>query len=175
MFGFIIGTLSLIGFIKVLRWGRGGYGYGRFGGGPRNWMLRRLFQQLDTTPGQEKVIANAFENAQRVMWQTRSQFFNSRSSFAAAMRGETFDGAAVGAAFDAQQASLDEVKKALKEGMQAIHEALNPEQRARLAELVEFGPGRMGVGCGHHGRFGGHGHHGFRHANGGSDGSTVSL
>lgn len=173
MFGFIIGTLSLIGFIKVLRWGRGGYG--RFGG-PRNWMLRRLFQQLDTTPGQEKVIANAVENAQRVMWQTRSQFFNSRSSFAAAMRGETFDSTSVNAAFDAQQASLDEVKKALKEGMQAVHEALNPEQRARLADLVEFGPGRFGGGgCGH-GRFGhGHGHHGFRHAGGGSEQSTVSL
>lgn len=170
MFGFVIGTLSLIGFIKVLRWGR--HGYGGFSG-RRNWVLRRLFQQLDTTPGQEKVIANAVENAQRVMWQTRSQFFSSRSSFAAAMRGEAFDSAAVNAAFDAQQASLDEVKKALKEGMQAIHEALNPEQRARLADLVEFGPGSMHGGCGR-GRFG-HGHHGFRHAGGGADGSTVSL
>lgn len=171
MFGFIIGTLSLIGFIKVLRWGRYGHGHGRFGA--QSWMLRRLFQQLDTTPGQEKVIAKAVENAQRVMWQTRSQFFNSRAAFAGAMRGETFDSAAVGATFDAQQASLDEVKKALKEGMQAIHEALNPDQRARLADLVEFGPGRMHGGCGR-GRFG-HGHHGFRHASGGPDGSTVSL
>jgi Spy/CpxP family protein refolding chaperone len=174
MFGFIIGTLSLIGFIKVLRWGRGG----RWGSG-RNWMMRRLFQHLDTTPGQEKVIAQAFENAQRVMWQTRSQFFNSRTAFAAAMRGESFDSAGVNAAFDAQQASVDDVKKALREGMQAIHEALTPEQRTRLADLVEFGPARMhggfGGGCGH-ARFGGHGHGhhgGFRHA--GGDQGSVSL
>jgi Spy/CpxP family protein refolding chaperone len=168
MFGFIVGTLSLIGFIKVLRWGRGYGGYG----GPRRWMLRRLFQHLDTTPGQEKVISEAVDNAQRVMWQTRSQFFNSRSAFAGAMRGEAFDSAAVNAAFDAQQASLDEVKKAMREGMQAIHEALTPEQRTRLADLVEFGPARMhGGGCGR-ARFGGHG---FRHAAGGPDSSTVSL
>ncbi|MFT3706188.1 MAG: periplasmic heavy metal sensor [Archangium sp.] len=175
MFGFIIGTLSLIGFVKVLRWGRGG----RWGhhGGARNWMMRRLFQHLDTTPGQEKVIAQAVENAQRVMWQTRSQFFNSRSAFAAAMRGEAFDQTGVNAAFDTQQASLDDVKKAIREGMAAIHEALTPDQRTKLADLVEFGPARMhggyGGGCGR-ARFGGH-HHGFRNAGGPGDQGTVSL
>lgn len=149
MFGFIIGTLSLIGFIKVLRWGRGG----RYGG-PRRWMMRRLFQQLDTTPGQEKVVASAMENAERAMWQAREQLFRSRTQFAASMRGENFDGEAVNAAFETQQASIDELKKAVKEGFQSIHEALTPEQRNRLADLVEFGPARMhGGGCGHQ-RFG---------------------
>ncbi len=168
MFGFIVGTLSLIGFVKVLRWGR--YG-GRHGGGPRRWMMRRLFQHLDTTPGQEKVIAEAVDTAQRTMWQARDQMFRSRSSFAAAMRGEQFDSTAVNAAFETQQASIDELKKAMREGMQSIHEALTPDQRARLADLVEFGPSRMHGGW-RHSRFGGHHHHGFRPAAGGQGGSV---
>lgn len=158
MFGFIVGTLILIGFIKVWRWGR----YGRHGGGPRRWMLRRLFEHLDTTPGQEKAVAAAVEKAERAMWQAREQVFRSRTAYAKAMRGETFDTAAVNEAFDAQQASVDEVKKAVREGMQSVHEALSPEQRAKLADLVEFGPGRL-HGCGGHGRFA---HHGCRPAGG---------
>ena len=51
MFGFLIGTLSLIGLIKVIRNGRGWGGHGFRGGGAKRWMLRRLFQRLDTTPG----------------------------------------------------------------------------------------------------------------------------
>lgn len=164
MFGFIIGTLSLIGFVKVLRGGR----FGRHGG-PRRWMLRRLFEHLDTTPGQEKVIAQATENVERVMWQTREQLFRARGSYAKAMRGEQFDSAAVNEAFDAQQASVDEVKKALREAMQQIHEALTPEQRNRAADLIEFGPARMHGHCGHH-----HGHFG-RRGHGPAQPSSVNL
>jgi len=171
MFGFLIGTLSLIGLIKVARWGR--YGHRGYGGGPRRWMMRRLFQELDTTPGQEKVIAQATENAERVMWQAREQFFRSRSAYANAMRGETFDSAAVNESFEAQQASVDEVKKAVREGMQSIHEALTPEQRKRLGDLIEFGPRAMhGGGCGH-GRFGHSHHHGYRPA--GGEPNSVNL
>lgn len=166
MFGFLIGTLSLIGLVKVARWGR--YGQRGYGGGPRRWMMRRLFQHLDTTPGQEKVIAQATENAERVMYQAREQFFRARSTYANAVRGETFDSTAVNEAFEAQQASVDEVKKAVREGMQAMHEALSPEQRKALGDLIEYGPRAMhgGGGCGHHGRFGHARHHGYRPASG---------
>jgi len=167
MFGFLIGTLSLIGLIKVARWGR----YGRHGfGGPRRWLLRRLFQHLDTTPGQEKVIANAVDDAQRKMWAAREEMFKSRGAFAKAVRGEQFDGAAVNAAFDTQQAAFDDLKKSVREGLSAIHEALTPEQRARLGDLIEFGPARMHGGCGY-GRF--HHRHGYRPT--GGDASTVNL
>ncbi|MFZ5442369.1 MAG: Spy/CpxP family protein refolding chaperone [Myxococcota bacterium] len=165
MFGFLIGTLSLIGFVKVWRHGHLGHR-----GGPRRWMLRRLYEHLDTTPGQEKVIAQAMENVERVTMQTREQFFRARSSYAKAMRGEQFDSAAVNEAFDAQQASVDEVKKALREAMQQIHEALTPEQRSRAADLIEFGPARM-HGCGRH-HFG---HHPGRWGHGPGQPSAVNL
>lgn len=171
MFGFIVGTLSLIGLIKVARWGR--YGHGdRNAGGPRRWMMRRLFQHLDTTPGQEKVIASAAENAERVMYQAREQFFRARGAYGKAVRGETFDSATVNEAFDAQQASVDEVKKAVREGMQQIHEALGPEQRNRLGDLIEFGPSRMHGGWGR-GRFSHHHNHDCRPA--GGEPSSVNL
>lgn len=159
MFGFIVGTLSLIGLIKVARMGRHGW-HGRRGGWNR-WMLRRLFERLDTTPGQEKVVAQAVEDAQRVMWQAREEFFRARGEYAKAMRTEQFDGEAVNAAFDKQQETVDELKKTLKEKLQAIHEALDPRQRQVLADLIEFGPGRMHGGCAgrfsHGGPFRGHG------------------
>lgn len=173
MFGFLVGTLSLIGLIKVARWGRYGHGHRGSGGGPRRWMMRRLFQHLDTTPGQEKVIAQATQNAERVMYQAREQFFRARSTYANAVRGETFDSTAVNEAFEAQQASVDEVKKAVREGMQAMHEALSPEQRKALGDLIEFGPRSMhgGGGCGRS-RFG-HSHHGYRPA--GGEPNSVNL
>lgn len=170
MFGFIVGTLSLIGLIKVARWGRHGHGGGR--GGWRRYMMRRLFQRLDTTPGQEKVILEAADQAQRVMWDARQELFRARSEYAKAMRSESFDNEAVNAAFEKQQATVEEVKKTLKEKMQAIHEALNPQQRAVLADLIEFGPGRMHGGhCGG-GRFSHH-HHQAQGPMGGP--STVSV
>lgn len=166
MFGFIVGTLSLIGLIKVARWGRHGHG-GRGGWG--RYMMRRLFQRLDTTPGQEKVILEAADQAQRVMWDARQELFRARSEYAKAMRSEAFDNEAVNAAFEKQQATVDAVKKTLKEKMQAIHEALNPHQRAVLADLIEFGPGRM-----HGGHWGGRfSHHQAQGPMGGP--STVSV
>lgn len=129
-------------------------------------MLRRLFERLDTTPGQEKVVLEAFDEGRRVMWQARDQLYRARSEYARAMRAETFDNEAVNAAFEKQQASIDEVKATLKAKMQAIHEALDPRQRAELADLIEFGPGRF------HGRW--HHHHRSFHGPMGGP-STVSV
>jgi hypothetical protein len=140
MFGFLIGALSLVGFVKVWRSGRG---HSR---GPRHWMMRRLYRHLDTTPGQEKVMASATEHVERVMWQARDEFVRARTSFAQAFRGEHLDSAALDAAFEGQQKAIDELKKAVREGMYQVHEALGPEQRRHLADLLEFGPSRLHSG-----------------------------
>ncbi len=166
MFGFVIGTLSLIGLIRVWKGGWHG-GYGRGFGGPRRWMTRRLFEYLDTTPGQEKVLEQVIDEVEKKAWAARDQMRSGRSAFARAVQGEHFDGAAVGDAFDSQQTTFEELKKTLREGMAKVHEALGPEQRKRLAELIEHGPRAMhgghGSGCGH----GHHGCGGWRHAHGG--------
>ena len=121
-------------------------------------MMRRLFERLDTTPGQEKVIAEAFDEAETAGRAARDTFVKARADYAQAMRGEHFDSEVVRAAFEKQQAALEEVKKSLMGGMQKIHEALTPEQRTIAAQLMEFGP--RGFGHGHHGHHGGwHGRH----------------
>jgi Spy/CpxP family protein refolding chaperone len=159
MFGFIFGTLCLIGLVKVVKGGRRwGWG-GGYGNGPRRWMLRRLFERLDTTPGQEKVISEAFDEVQQKVRAVREELFRSRSQFAKAVRGEHFDTEGVRDTFEAQQKAVEELKKVALAGLQKIHEALTPEQRGVAAELIEFGPRGYG-GC--HGRFG-HGHGYGRH------------
>jgi Spy/CpxP family protein refolding chaperone len=170
MFGFLIGTLSLIGLVKVIRrgrWGGGGWhGGGGYGGGRNRWMLRRLFQRLDTTPGQEKVISEAFDELQEKARGIREGFMKTRSTFAKSVRGEAFDTESVREAFEGQQAAVEELKKSVLASFQKIHEALTPEQRSVAGDLLEFGPRAMhgGGGCGGgYGRWGGHGrfaHHG---------------
>ena len=182
MFGFVIGALSLVGLIKLSRWqrwhggGYGGYGYGgRMGSGPRNWMLRRLFQRLDTTPGQEKVIAEAFDTLREKGQAFREGVFASRADVAKAVSGEHFDAETVRDAFAKHEVAFDGLRQALIEQMQKVHEALNPEQRKQVAQLLEFGPrafaGGHGGGCGR-GRFGGHGH--WRNA-GGPGGDAMHI
>jgi Spy/CpxP family protein refolding chaperone len=172
MFGFLIGTLSLIGLIKVVRHGRGWGGHGSRGG-PRRWMLRRLFERLDTTPGQEKVILEAVEQVEQNGRAAKDAFFNGRVDIGRAMRGEHFDTAAVNAAFEKQQEAVDAFKKTVLENMQKIHEALTPEQRQAAGNLIENGPRALhGGGCGHGGgrwagRGGGYGR--------GSEASAVNL
>lgn len=150
MFGFVIGGLSLLGLMKLRHFERFAHG-GSGRHSPRRWMLRRLFQHLDTTPGQEKVVTAAVDEVEKAAFKARDTFRTSRGAFATSLRGEHFDGAAVDAAFEAQQAALDEVKRAVKAGLTSLHEALNPEQRQALADLIETGPRGMhhGHGCGH--------------------------
>ena len=159
MFGFIVGTVCLIGLIKVARGGgwqrrwNGGLGHGR-----HSWFLRRLFQRLETTPGQERVIFTAVEGVQRAAFALKDEALRSRVDLAKALRSEQFDSASVREVFSRHEASVQNVEKTLLEGMQSVHEALSPEQRAELADLIEFGP-RHGYG---HGR-GGCGYRGHSH------------
>ena len=172
MFGFIIGTLSLIGLIKVVKHGRG-WGRWNHPGARRRWMLRRVFQRLDTTTGQEKVIEEAFEQIESKGQALRAELMSAGPDLAKAFRGEAFDTQAVKERFDKQQAALEELKKAVLAGMQQTHEALRPDQRSLVSEWLEYGPRLHGFGRHHH-----HGHHrcgpggrwGGRH-----DGAPVNL
>ena len=113
----------------------------------------------------------AFDDVQRKGWASRESLFGARGEVAKAMRGETFDSTAFNEVLEKQQANLDALKKSVREGLQQIHEAMTPEQRGQLADLVEFGPRHFGHG--HHGHFGRHGHHGASH--GGPGPQSVNL
>lgn len=167
MFGFILGTVCLVALVKVVRgggrWGHRGWGGGE-GGGPRRWMLRRLFERLDTTPGQEKVITEAFDELQEKFRAVKDEMLKGRAVYGKATRGEAFDTESVREQFERQQGTVEDLKKVVLASMQKIHEALTPEQRAVAGDLIEFGPrgfGRGGGSCG--GRFG-HGGYGRQSA-----------
>jgi Spy/CpxP family protein refolding chaperone len=161
MFGFLIGTACLIGLIKVVRHGGGwGYGYGGcghrgargFGGGrwgvgfgPR-WMLRRLFQRLETTPGQEKVIFEAIDDVRDAAGKFRDESRQARQDIGGALRGETFDQAKVREAFTRHDELIANVRKSVLAGLAKIHEALDENQRRELASVLES--------FGHHGHWG---------------------
>ncbi len=148
MLGFLFGSICLLALVKVVK-GR------HFHGSWRRTVMRRVFERLDTTPGQEKVLFAAAERLEQAFGKVRETVKASRSTVADSVRGERFDGASVNESFTQASAALDELKKEVVEALSSVHEALRPEQRRELADLLAYGP-RAGYrhGCGggwHHG------------------------
>lgn len=164
MIGFLIGTVCLIGLVKVLRagrWGRHGYGgygghgcggrgfghghgwhgRGRFGGGGwrgfgRGAFLRGVFEELETTPGQEKVIMQAVEELQTAFQKLRPAS-KGLTDLAAALRAESFDeGSAAKFSVEAEE-TFGSVKTAVLDALRKVHEVLDARQRAILADFLE--------------------------------------
>jgi hypothetical protein len=170
MFGFLIGTVCLIGLVKTLRWGRHGggcgYGYQGDGYGRRSWsgggwgghhgereggwggggwggpsmVLRMLFQRLETTPGQEKVIVAAYEEMRAATREARGEVRTSRADLAKAMRSPAVDEVLFGEMFARHDTALETLRKAGIGAIAKVHDALDEKQRARFADLIESGP-----------------------------------
>ncbi|NMO20365.1 periplasmic heavy metal sensor [Pyxidicoccus fallax] len=163
MFGFFFGTACLAGLIYTLRARRHWHHLGGRWGRAR---LRWLFERLETSPGQEKVILKTADEVMEAFSKLRDEMDPSRAALGRAMRGEQFDGAALRELFARHDVALDNVRRTLQGGLAQVHEALNPRQRRELADLLEqsFGHGwRPGYGYSHgwHPSYGygfGHGH-----------------
>jgi Spy/CpxP family protein refolding chaperone len=155
MLGFIFGTLCLIGFIAVWRrrhgWGWYGYGPGPCGhsgrGGRSGWRRRfglyRVFEELDTSPGQEKAIRGALGELRAALAGLRPQLEQARQGVAAALTSEPFDGDALERTLQGRIAAASSAGPALATALAKIHEALDADQRKRLARLVDalpYGP-----------------------------------
>jgi hypothetical protein len=142
--------------------GCGGGGYGRrWGGGwggPDAWggdhdqgwgggwggpsvMLRGLFRRLETTPGQEKVIAQAIDEVRDAARQARGEVRAARADIAKAMRSPAFDEVLFGEMFARHDTAMETMRKATVGALAKVHDALDEKQRARLADLIESGPG----------------------------------
>jgi Spy/CpxP family protein refolding chaperone len=175
MLGFLFGTACLIGLIKVARgsyhgygchggeaWGHGGgWGghdshFGRHGGGWRGrtgfgprFFLRSIFERLETTPGQEKVIVQATDELKSAFGKAKSDLRATRADFARVFRGDAVDEASVSDIFMAHDTVISETRRSAVEAVRKIHEALTEEQRAQVADFIEQGRrGRGGWGGG---------------------------
>ena len=126
---------------------RDGYGEGR-GWGFERVVLRRIFERLDTTPGQEKVIVQAVSEGRDAIRSAVGEFRGSRDDLAKVIAGESFDETALGGVFAKQDEALANARKALTGALAKVHEALDSRQRSALADMIARGPRNWG-------RFGG--------------------
>lgn len=158
MIGFIIGTVCLIGLVKVLRrgrgwhgrWGHGGYGMraggmGYGGGGPKRWFLRRLLERLDTTPGQEKAIVAAVDELRDNRALVRDEAAQTRADLARVVSGGLVDDAALEETFARHDRLLAQLRVAFVESLRKATEALDERQRKQVADLLARS-GRFGGG-----------------------------
>lgn len=157
MFGFFFGTACLAGLFYTLRRGRWHHRHG----GPGRWSwrgrMRGLFEHLDTSPGQEKVIVQAADELTEAFEKMRDELSATRAAVARSLRGETFDPAVL-TELDARHEELvANLRRTLRTSLSKIHEALDPKQRRELADMLEHG-----WGYGYRGHSGGYG--GWRRA-----------
>lgn len=119
------------------RWGGGG-GFGE------GFMMRGLFSRLETTPGQEKVIKDAFQKVRDTFKEARGEW-QDKSELISLLRGETFDRTAAEGLSGKADASFAKVRVVIVEALAQIHEALDDRQRRILADFIES-RGRGGWG-----------------------------
>jgi hypothetical protein len=143
MFGFLFGTLCLVGLIAVLRGGRyhrfRHFGHGRHGGyGPRG-AVNAVLDRLDTAPGQEKVIMGAVDDFVERARASGREIRSTRKDLAEALRGEQLDEARLEQVFGRHDAAIAEVRAAGVDAVRKVHGALDERQRKILSDLVDSG------------------------------------
>jgi hypothetical protein len=123
--------------------GLGGFGPGRMGmgGGGKRFVVRKILEHVRATPAQERVIGAAAEEFRDEMKKNLGgEGRRSRKEIVDAMRRSTFDGVLLGEQFARHDTILENGRKSFVGLVSKIHDALEPEQRERLADLIESGP-----------------------------------
>jgi uncharacterized membrane protein len=111
--------------------------------------MRYVFQRLDTTPGQEKVIMEAVEEITQAVNGAKDEVRQSKGDVARALSGEEFDAGAIGAAYARQDDVITKVRDAVTGALAKVHDALDPKQREELSRLIgESTRGFRGFGGG---------------------------
>lgn len=153
MFGFVLGTLCLIGLVVVATrrpawhrrrfyaFGHRGRHYGACHGGYRaRDVANAAFERLDTSPGQEKAIRAALDELDSSLRELSPVLRATRSDVAGALRAETFDRDGLSAALDQKLSQARSLGGVLASTLGRVHEALDADQRRRLARMIEAGP-----------------------------------
>jgi hypothetical protein len=147
MLGIFFGIVCVVAFIAVWRgrFGRRYHGYGRrFGarGFARGgyFGLYRLFEELDTSPGQEKAIRSALSELRETFAALWPRLKETRHGVALALSNDAFDAGAVEQVLEAPIADVSRSRGAMISTLGKIHEALDADQRRRLARFVESLP-----------------------------------
>ncbi|WP_257455405.1 periplasmic heavy metal sensor [Archangium lipolyticum] len=154
MFGFVVGTACLAGLFYTLRGNRRWGHHHHEGRWSWRGRMRWLFERLDTSPGQEKVLVQAADDLTEAFEKMRDEMSATRAAIARSLRGEAFDGAALRELDAKHDELIDNLRKTLRASLSKTHEALDAKQRRELADLIEHGWGHgyrrhgYGGGCG---------------------------
>jgi len=110
-------------------------GYGR------DYVISTILDRIGATPVQERTIRTAFDEfraeAKRAGGGELKQL---RRDVSSALRKPAFDEVLLGELFARHDRALEDVRKAFVGVMAKTHDALDEEQRARLADLIDKGP-----------------------------------
>ncbi|MCA9646873.1 MAG: periplasmic heavy metal sensor [Polyangiaceae bacterium] len=164
MFGFLFGAACLAGLFAVIRrerWHRMAFAYGGgerwggphacgghhhpghhrggFGGRFRDMAMRRVFERLETSPGQERELQAAIGEVMDGGRKLRGQLADSRKEISAALRAEELDVERLGQLFAQHDDLLSEFRKTGVGALSRTHAALDERQRAQLADWIERG------------------------------------
>jgi Spy/CpxP family protein refolding chaperone len=148
MLGFVVGIVCLVAFVGVWRgrFGRGFHRYHHRYHGGRHFRrggffgLYRLFDELDTSPGQEKAIRSALTELRSSVTAMRPHLEQTRRSVSSAFSSETFDSGALESSLDAHAAEASSLTRALVVAIGKTYDALDPDQRRRVARFVDSLP-----------------------------------
>jgi Spy/CpxP family protein refolding chaperone len=161
MIGFVVGSLCLAGLAAGRHrhhgWHGSHRGYGRFdgheeeygnrwGGFGRRFWLRGVFERLDATPAQEKVMLAALHELDTLREKTRSDLKAARKDVAEAFRSPVFNEEAVGAATARIEGVMDEARKTGISIFAKVHDALDDHQRRVVADWISEGIQSLGRG-----------------------------
>ncbi len=120
-------------------WGGGLRGFG--GRMRKRFVVRAILEHVRATPAQERAIGAAFEEFRDEIKRVGGgEGRRTRQEIIDALRRPTFDGVVLGEQFARHDTLLESARKAFVGLVAKIHDALEPEQRDRLAELIERGP-----------------------------------
>jgi hypothetical protein len=123
-------------------WGGGrGRGHHHGFGRRRDFILEAVLEHVRATPTQERAVKAAVgEFRDEVKRAAGGEGKQTRLDLASALRKPALDEVLLGELFARHDTALEGTRKAFVGLMAKIHDALDDEQRGRLAELMEKGP-----------------------------------
>ena len=153
MLGAIVGTVCVLGLFKVARrvmrrrlgfgWrdGCGSHldGGDDFGFRRRGRVMRWIFERLETTPGQERAIADAVARARQDQTAVREELRQTRADLARLLEGGLVDEAAVEETFARHDRLLARLRVGWVDVLKTVSETLDPEQRKKVAAMLQRG------------------------------------
>lgn len=103
--------------------------------------LAMISERLDMTPAQEKVVRQSFAEVRDAVRKQRGELGQTRKDVARAVRAQSFDAVLLGDLFGRHDDGIAEVRKAIVGALARVHEALDEQQREKIASMLEGGFG----------------------------------